>query len=344
MPKHNASLTRAALLFISVALPAALFGQTSPLPIETRELKMQGSTSGTISLTVPATVGMPYTLTLPSAGPGNGSLIYSNTTTGGLAWSNTPSAAGWSLRWNGSALEWFDPTGSSNPNWAIGGNTLTATSKLGATSGHGLSIITNNLERMSIASDGVIGINDGTNAGLTTNIGKSTGTVNLLGTLNLTGTTNINTSGSDATNIGTGGTSGTVAIGRSGGSITTTGTITQTGALNLAGGSSPLQVGGSGGTTGDVLVSQGNGNTPAWQNINSAIGIRSAGKATVSAATEITVTGQTNLTANDAIIVTLEGSTSVTATVTARSAGVSFTVAFSGQYTGTLNYLVIKAQ
>lgn len=342
MPTTRLPRILAALTLICLALPDALFGQT--LPIETRELKMQGSTSGTISLTVPATVGTPYTLTLPSAVPGNGSLIYSNTTTGGLAWSNTPSAAGWSLRWNGTALEWFDPAGSSNPNWALGGNTLTATGSLGATSNHGISIITNNLERMSITNAGVIGINDGANAGATTNIGKAGNTVNILGTSNITGATNINTSGTDATNIGTGGTSGTVAIGRSGGSINTTGTITQTGALNLAGASSPLQMAGSAGTSGDVLVSQGAGATPAWQSINSAIGIRTAGQSSVTAATSATVTGLTTLTGTDAIIVTLEGSTSVTATITSRTAGTGFTVTFSGQYTGTVNYLVIKAQ
>ncbi|MEY3387079.1 MAG: hypothetical protein RIR53_1890 [Bacteroidota bacterium] len=336
MPKHHASLFRGALLFISIALPTALFAQGT-LPIETRELKMQGSTSGTISLTVPATVGTPYTLTLPSAAPGNGSLIYSNTTTGGLAWSNTPSATGWSLRWNGTALEWFDPAGSSNPNWAIGGNTLTATASIGATSNFGISIITNNLERMSISNAGVIGINDGTNAGATTNIGKSANTVNILGV------TNINNAGSDATNIGTGATAGTIAIGRTGGAINTTGTLTQTGTLNLAGTASPLQMQGSAGTTGDVLVSQGTGATPAWQSISSAVGIRKAGQAAVTAATSATVTGLTTLTGTDAIIVTLEGSTSVTATVTSRTAGTGFTVTFSGQYTGTVNYMVIAA-
>lgn len=343
MPKHNASHIRAALLFISVALPAALYGQ-STLPIETRELKMQGSTSGTVSLTVPATVGTPYTLTLPSTGPGNGSLIYSNTTTGGLAWSNTPSGTGWTLRWTGTALEWFDPAGTSNPNWAIGGNTLTGTGAFGATSNHGISIITNNLERMTITNAGVIGINDGANAGATTNIGKAGNTVNILGTSNITGVTNINTSGTDATNIGTATAGGTVTIGRSGGSINTSGTLTQTGVLNLAGASSPLQMAGAAGTSGDVLVSQGAGATPAWQSINSAIGIRAAGQSSVTSATSATVTGLTTLTGTDAIIVTLEGSTSVTATVTSRTAGTGFTVTFSGQYTGTLNYMVIKAQ
>ncbi len=343
MPMFNASRFCGALLLLSFALPAAVFGQ-STLPIETRELKVQGSTSGAISLTVPATVATPYTLTLPATVPGNGALIYSNTTTGGLAWSNTPSASGWSLRWNGTALEWFDPTGSANPNWAIGGNTLTANGAIGAASNHGISIITDNKERLSITNAGVIGINDGTDAGATTNIGKTSGTVNLLGTLNLTGVANINTSGSDVTNIGTGATAGTIAIGRTGGSITTTGTLTQTGTLNLAGTASPLQMQGSAGTTGDVLVSQGAGATPAWQSINNAIGIRAAGQSNVTAATSTTVSGLGTLTGTDAIIVTLEGATSVTASVTARTPGTGFTVTFSGQYTGTVNYMVIKAQ
>ena len=71
---------------------------------------------------------------------------------------------------------------------------------------------------MTVAADGTIGINDGTNAGTTTNIGKAGNTVNLLGTSNLTGTANINAgTGTSATNIGTGTTAGTVTIGRTGG-------------------------------------------------------------------------------------------------------------------------------
>lgn len=343
MKRHHFLRRYGALYFTAIALPAALYGQ-STLPIETQELKIQGSTSGTISLTVPATVGTPYTLTLPASSPGNGSLIYSNTTTGGLAWSNTPSAAGWSLRWNGTALEWFDPAGSSNPNWSLTGNTLTTTGILGATSNHGISIITNNEERMTITNAGVIGINDGVNAGATTNIGKSGNAVNMFGTMSLTGTTNINTTGNDGTNIGTGSTAGTVSIGRTNGSVNTTGTLTHTGTLVLAGATSPLQAGASTGSLGDVLVSQGATATPTWQSINNAIGIRSAGQSSVTAATSTTVSGLSSLTATDAIIVTLEGATSVAATVTSRTPSTGFTVTFSGVYTGKVNYMVIAAQ
>ena len=225
-------------------------------------------------------------------------------------------------------------------------------------------MIPNNLERMTVAADGTIGINDGTNAGTTTNIGKAGNTVNLLGTSNLTGTANINAgTGTSATNIGTGTTAGTVTIGRTGGTITTVGTIGHTGAMNmtgnlgltgdltvtgninLSGTTRELQMNGSAGTDGYVLVSKGTGATPQWQSINNAVGIRSAALvSTGGSVTSHTVTGLTTLTASDAILVTLEGSTSVTATVTSRTAGTGFTVTFSGAYNGSFSYMVLAAQ
>lgn len=351
-------LTRLRVVLALAALVTVPYESFAQLPFESRELKLQGSTTGTLSIVAPATVSTPYTITLPNAVGGNGALLYSNTTNGGLTWTGAPAGTGYSLRWNGTAIEWVDPSGANNPNWSLTGNALGATGVLGSSTNQGISIITNNLERMTVASDGVIGINDGTNAGATTNIGKAGNTVNLLGTANLTGATNINTStGTFATNIGTGTTAGTVTIGRTGGTITTVGTLGHTGNLNmtgdlavtgninLSGTTRELQMNGAAGATGSVLVSKGAGATPEWQSINSAIGIRSAALVTTAAgATSHTVTGLTTLAATDAILVTLEGSTSVTATVTSRTAGTGFTVTFSGAYTGKFSYMVLAAQ
>jgi hypothetical protein len=350
-------LTRLRVVFALAALVTVPYESFAQLPFEARELKLQGSSAGTLSIVAPATV-TPYTITLPNAAGGNGALLYSNTTNGGLTWTGAPAGTGYSLRWNGTAIEWVDPSGANNPNWSLTGNALGATGVLGSSTNQGISIITNNLERMTVASDGVIGINNGTNAGATTNIGKAGNTVNLLGTSNLTGDANINTTtGSFATNIGTGTTAGTVTIGRTGGTITTVGTlghtgninmggdVTVTGNINLSGTTRELQMNGAAGAAGSVLVSKGTGVTPEWQSINSAIGIRGAALvATGGSVTSFAVTGLTTLTATDAILVTIEGSTSVTATVTSRTAGTGFTVTFSGAYSGNFSYMVLAAQ
>jgi hypothetical protein len=145
-------------------------------------------------------------------------------------------------------------------------------------------------------------------------------------------------------------------------------TITQTGGANSVleiGGAStvatvsaaglavkrPLLMDADAGTDGDVLVSKGNNATPEWQSLSEAIGIRSVGRVQTgpvpgppTPATEITVTDVPNLGANDAIIVTIEGSNSVVVpAITARTAGAlgSFTITFSGSYTGHVNYMVI---
>lgn len=356
-------LTRLRVAILLAALVAATQVSFAQLPFESRELKLQGSTSGTLSIVAPATVTT-YSLTLPNAAAGGaGALLYA-TTTGGLTWTGTPGGTGYSLRWNGTAIEWVDPAGANNPNWSLTGNALTTTGVLGASTNHGISIISNNLERMTVAADGTIGINDGTNAGTTTNIGKAGNSVNLLGTSNTTGIANINAgTGTFATNIGTGTTAGAVTIGRTGGTITTVGTIGHTGALNmtgnlgltgdltvtgninLSGTTRELQMNGSAGTDGFVLVSKGTGATPQWQSINTAVGIRSAALvSTGGSVTSHTVTGLTTLAATDAILVTLEGSTSVTATVTSRTAGTGFTVTFSGAYNGNFSYMVLAAQ
>lgn len=485
------ALVKSAIILVAVLalVPQVAFAQ---LPVETRELKLQGAASGSLILKA-SSEGSAYTLSYPGAIGGAGSFLYiANSGTGALAYTNTPSATLTVPRWNNTAgeIQWVDPNGSDNPNWSISGNDFgAATSKtLGTKSGTDINVITNNVVRMVVASNGDIDINTGANAGDITNIGKTAKTVNIKGetnvnttttdatnigtgaasgattigrsdgtttiagttklnenvnnntsintgnstgtvaignaasTTNVLGVTNINTTGSQATNIGTGSSSGATALGRSDGTTTVVGTTTinnnvdnttsinggtSTGAVTIGGsaaqtisigtggdnktvsigsstststttilsgsgnasinatGTAAVVIGNTtGGSTftgeirmvsdagdnGEVLVSKGTGATPQWQNLSTATGIRAAGKLTVNdgSLTATVSTGLAALTANDAIIVTLEGiATSVTATVSNRTAGTSFEVTFSAAVTGTssnscrLNYMVI---
>jgi hypothetical protein len=176
-----------------------------------------------------------------------------------------------------------------------------------------------------LGGSGSVNVNVATNSNTNINTGASTSTIaigNALSTTNVLGATNINTSGATLTSIG-----------------------------NSAGGadtrfSGEIQMETDPGDAGDVLLSQGAGSTPAWKDLNDAIGIRKIGFVTgLSAVLTSNVTAITNLAADDAIIITMEGSTSaVVPTVTARTTGASgsFTVTFSAAYTGSYSYMVMR--
>lgn len=201
----------------------------------------------------------------------------------------------------------------------------------------------------------------------TTNINTNGSAVTTIGN---SGATNINTTGDGGVNIGTGSSSGTVTVGRTGGTLTTigslghTGTATVTGTTqintsgsaatsigNTDGGTSftgPIKMGADNGTSGEVLVSKGPNATPEWQNLTESIGIRKVGVVNISNAVEISDVSVANLASTDAIIVTLQTAIpgpTVVATVTNRTDGASgtFKVTFSGRFTGSVNYMVIKA-
>ncbi len=228
-----ARLRGAVILFAMLALASQYaFAQ---LPIETRQLRLQGASSGqAVGFRLPLTPITNYNLTYPAAiGAGPGSFMFLQTVTnsseGSFAWSNAPQATGWTPRWNAttSVIEWIDPDGEFNPNWSIRGNNFgTTTSRIfGTTSGAEIDIRTNNLNRMTIESDGDITINTtaSVGSGLSTTIGRATdhttainGITNITGATTVVGATNINADGTAATNIGTGATAGKVEIGGGG--------------------------------------------------------------------------------------------------------------------------------
>lgn len=176
-----------------------------------------------------------------------------------------------------------------------------------------------------LSGSGSVNVNVATNSNTNINTGASTSTIaigNALSTTNVLGATNINTTGATLTSIG-----------------------------NSVGGadtrfSGEIQMETDPGDAGDVLLSNGVGNTPSWKDLNDAIGIRKIGFVTgLSAATTANVTAITNLAADDAIIITMEGSSNaVVPTVTARTPGASgqFTVTFSAAYTGSFSYMVMR--
>ena len=182
---------------------------------------------------------------------------------------------------------------------------------------------------------GAVTVNNNENNAVTINGGTSTGAVTIGGT------------GAQTVDIATGAAAKTVSIGSTNTTSATninagSGEINITGNIDVAAGGL-LKFADAPGSTGDVLVSQGTTSSPQWQNLNQALGIRDAGKVSVTNATTVTVTGVTGLTAPDAIILTIEGASGVAASVFSRDvvAG-SFVVRFSGEYNGELNYLVIK--
>jgi hypothetical protein len=355
---------------------------SAQLPLETKSLKIQAQTgTNAVTLTTPTSV-TPYTLTLPGVGSTRGSFLYANTTDGGLTWTNSPTATATTIFWDNTAgeIKWVDPNDANNPNWSRTGNAVGGI--LGTTAANqGIDFVTAGATniRMSIAADGAIGINNAaTGAGATTTIGRAaghttvvdgtfdvngpttidgatigiTGATTVTGATTIVGATDINATGGANTTIGTSAT-GTVTV--QGATLTTsgalghTGTSSFTGNVTLASTASSLVARNSDGTAasdgvdGNVLVSAGPNVTPRWKNLNDAIGIRKAGKQAVAGATSITVTSVTGLTAGDAIIVTIEGTTGVSASVFARDIALgTFTVRFSGEYTGDLNFMVIK--
>lgn len=243
------ALMKSALLLVAVLalVPQFAFAQ---LPVETRELKLQGATSGAVTLATTGTTTS-YTMTFPGALGGPGSFLFIKEVGGGMAFTNTPNGTLTVPRWNNSSgnIEWVDPNGADNPNWSLSGNALAAgtTGTLGTTTDAGLAIKTATVTRMSITSAGVIELNT-TGSGASTTIGRSTGhTTNVEGTANInaastavttigsSGATNINTSGAGAVNIGTGAESGTVTIGRTSGTLTTIGSLGHTGAATVTG-------------------------------------------------------------------------------------------------------------
>ena len=264
---------RVAFILAALALvPQYAFAQ---LPVETREVKFQGATSGSLIMkTADATT--PYTLTYPGAVGSVGSFMYLSSTNGTLAWSNAAGGDNFTPIWDADAnggnggIVWVDPASANNPNWSLTGNALSGAGKLGTTTAQAINVVTENKTRLNIAADGAVNINTiGDSGGSSTTIGRATGhTTNVDGAFdvdgstNIDGTVNVNTDASNAsaTNINTVGT-GLVTVGNTGNelevnaatfdvnsaTVTIDGTTTVTGTTNIN-------------TTGTAITSLGNTN------------------------------------------------------------------------------------
>jgi len=197
------------------------------VPIETRVLKLQGATSGSILLRS-SDVTTNYSIIYPNAQGAIGSLLYMASTDGTMAWTAAPGGNRYIPLWDISAnagaggVVWTDPASAQNPTWSISGNNLAGPGILGTTSAQSLRIITDGKQRIELAANGDLTLNGTSQGGVTATIGRVGHTTNIRGTLDvdagtsIDGVVSINTaaSNSDATSINTLGT-GIVLIGNS---------------------------------------------------------------------------------------------------------------------------------
>ncbi len=197
----------AIILFVMLALASQYaFAQ---LPIETRQLRLQGSASGAVVLQSAPTVTTPYILTYPDAiGTGQGSFLFmgtSGSSTGQLKWSSQATVTGHIPVWNqtDATINWVGADSDLFPVWGLNGNQLAdATKRLGSRNLEPFDIVTDNVARVTFAANGDISINTA-NSGANTTIGRATGhTTTVNGTTAILGTTDINVTGSSGTTIG----------------------------------------------------------------------------------------------------------------------------------------------
>ena len=329
-----ARIMRVALILAGLAvLPQFASAQLTAL--ETKVLKIQaGSSTNAVSLSA-TTVSSSYVLNLPQAQGTNGGFLYmKDAATGQLEFATTTGLTNGSTPvWDATSgtIKWEDPTGASNPNWALqGNNKASGDFTLGftdAASTANLAIKTAGNTRINVSSSGTVTIDEITN---------------INGATTVVGVTNINATGGANTTIGTSA-SGTVTV--QGATLTTsgalghTGTSSFTGAVTLAGAASPLIANTGAGDIGNVLVSQGSGVTPLWKSLNDATGIKKIGRITFTGASSATET-VTGLAATDIVLLTVEGTTGVIAQVNNVTTN-AFTVNTSAAFTGTIVYIAL---
>lgn len=220
--------SRRLIVCLGIALISlfAVFNHSyAQMPLETRELRLQGATSGSLTLRT-ANTTTTYTLGYPSTMGSAGSLLFLSSTDGSLAWSGAPNGDRnipmWDISANGGAggIVWTDPTSASNPMWSIYGNNLAGPGTLGTTSAQGMNLVTDGKIIIALSSTGGVTINGSSQGGILTTLGRSGHTTKIDGLLDidaatsLDGLLNINTlaGNAEATNINTSG-SGLVSIG-----------------------------------------------------------------------------------------------------------------------------------
>lgn len=297
MARHKGAV----ILFAMLALASQYaFAQ---LPLETRDLRLQGANSGQFVRLNAGTVATNYSLTFPNAvGTGSGSFLFLGSSDGQFKWSSSVSTTGHIPVWDQTqaTIIWVGADSPLFPVWSLSGNQLDAADKkLGSTNNQPFNIVTNNQARVTFAADGAISINTTATGGVTTTIGRTTDShiTAINGTTNIQGTTTINADNSTAvTNIGTGTTTGQVNIGATGNATA------QTIAIGTEAGDKILGLGSASGAssttirsgTGNVTINSGAGVVNINESVNSATNINtgtSTGAVSIgnAAATNVTV-------------------------------------------------------
>ena len=290
-------------------------------PTVQREVRLiSPSTGGNYVGMKASTSTATYTLSMPATLPTANQVLTVSGITGSavnLAW-NSPDATGWSLTGNAGT---------------------TASTFLGTTDAQPLVMKTNGGTRMTLASDGGVTINSLSGAAASasataTNEGAVVSDAN-----------GLVSKASYASIVSAGLTNSTTGL-TVGGPFTVSGLLTANAGLTVAGGSlnltgaNALKLNGSDGNAGEILQSNGAGAAPTWSNAF----IKGRGLVSVTANESIVVSA-TNVDANDAINVTLEGSSNdmaIPSYYVVRTASTGFTIYFSAPFTGSCNWSVVN--
>ncbi|NCW87613.1 MAG: hypothetical protein EBV71_01825 [Chitinophagia bacterium] len=224
--------------------------------------------------------------------------------------------------------------------WSLTGNAGTTSSTfLGTTDAQPLVMKTNGSTRMILAQDGGVTINSLSGAAASasataTNEGAVVSDAN-----------GLVSKASYASIVSAGLTNSTTGL-TVGGPFTVSGLLTANAGLTVAGGAlnltgtNPLLLNGAAGNAGEILQSNGAGAAPTW----SSAFIKGRGLVSVSANESIVVSA-TNVDADDAINVTLEGSSNdmaIPSYYVVRTANTGFTIYFSAPFTGSCNWSVVN--
>ena len=216
-------------------------------------------------------------------------------------------------------LAWNSPDATG---WSLTGNAGTTSSTfLGTTDAQPLVIKTNGSTRMTVAADGSMTMNSLSGAA-----GSASASATNQGAV-ISDANGLVSKASYASIVSAGLTNSTTGLTVAGGSLNLTGT-------------NPLQLNGATGNAGEILQSNGAGAAPTW----SSAFIK--GRGLVSAtANESIVVSATNVDADDAINVTLEGSSNdmaIPSYYVVRTANTGFTIYFSAPFTGSCNWSVVN--
>jgi hypothetical protein len=289
-------------------------------PTIQREVRLVSPTggSGFVGLKAASSTAT-YSLSMPATAPTANQVLTVSNISGSavtLSW-NSPDATGWSL------------TGNSG---------TTASNFLGTTDAQPLVFKTNGSTRMTMAADGGITMNT-----LSGTAGSASGSATNEGVV-ISDANGVVSKASYASVVSVGLSSNTSGV-TVGGPMTVTGLLTANGGATIAGGlnltgASALQLNGASGNPGEILQSNGTGAAPTW----SSAFVKGRGLVSVAGNESIAVAA-TSVDADDAINVTLEGSSNdmaIPSYYVVRTASTGFTIYFSAPFTGSCNWSVIN--